>query len=347
MTMAGTHVNNRVAYLDALRIIACFLVIVNHTVQSGALFKLEPSLQWTLAAIWYAVCKVAVPLFVMISGALLCRKIDSPRKLAGRILRIVAVLIIFSAAYYLLFAKDKSLAGFVHGLLADDILIVYWYLYMYVLLLVLMPLLQRAAAGLSERALVVICLAALAALGIVPEVLACTGLVTFSGHLNTAMWLVFPFLALAGYYLAHRLCITRKVFIGAIVMLACTIIAEIAIIYATYLATSGTDYMRIDQAPFGSFLICAACVFVIARYLDERRTERKPLGKLATETAACSFGIYLVHMFFIGWLSPYLSASALGLPPLAATLLFEVVVFVCSLFVSAILRRIPGLRVLL
>lgn len=58
-----------------LRILACFLVIVNHTIEG--LFKYFPSTTGGLSFTVFYFCKIAVPIFLMISGALLIPKEES------------------------------------------------------------------------------------------------------------------------------------------------------------------------------------------------------------------------------------------------------------------------------
>ncbi|HPS81943.1 MAG TPA: acyltransferase family protein, partial [Candidatus Limiplasma sp.] len=91
----------RFAYLDFLRILAAFLVIVNHT-NSLVFEKTAPSDPvWWLSVAWYYLSKIAVPLFVMVSGACLLPRQETYRKTWGRFLRVLLVLVIFSYAYYL------------------------------------------------------------------------------------------------------------------------------------------------------------------------------------------------------------------------------------------------------
>ena len=83
----------RAAFLDFLRILAAFLVIVNHT--NSYVFKaLTPAdSQWHWSILWYYVSKTAVPLFIMISGACLLGKRDSYAKMGRRILRTLLALV--------------------------------------------------------------------------------------------------------------------------------------------------------------------------------------------------------------------------------------------------------------
>ena len=76
--MAGS--SRRESWLDALRIVSAFLVIVNHT-NSKVFQSLAPQdIQWWLSIGWYYVSKMAVPLFVMVSGACLLPRRDSAQQ---------------------------------------------------------------------------------------------------------------------------------------------------------------------------------------------------------------------------------------------------------------------------
>lgn len=90
----------RTVYFDILRVIAFAMVVVNHT--AGKVFKpISPSPTWFASLALFMASKPAVPIFLMISGALLLPKQDSYKKTARRCGRIAAVLLIFSLFYYL------------------------------------------------------------------------------------------------------------------------------------------------------------------------------------------------------------------------------------------------------
>ena len=69
----------RKAYLDALRILAIFLVLFNHTGVNGyALYMVRRGAALFPFYLFNAILiKVAVPLFLMVSGALLLEKEES------------------------------------------------------------------------------------------------------------------------------------------------------------------------------------------------------------------------------------------------------------------------------
>lgn len=97
-------------YLDVLRIIAIYCVLFNHT--NGFLlyathYPLPSSYLYLIISI---LSKVAVPIFFMISGALLLGKDESYQELLRkRILKYTIVLIIISFFYYFCLNYFKGL----------------------------------------------------------------------------------------------------------------------------------------------------------------------------------------------------------------------------------------------
>ena len=97
----------KLIYLEIMRIIAAFFVIFNHTGAIGGGFELfidQPlgSLRYWLYLLISICCKFAVPIFFMISGALLLAR-NEPIKvvLKKRLLPICIALLVFSFGYYL------------------------------------------------------------------------------------------------------------------------------------------------------------------------------------------------------------------------------------------------------
>lgn len=74
----NTHMNHssRQVHIEFLRIVAAFLVIVNHT-NSRIFLARAPSATWFASVTYFFICKIAVPLFLMIMGALLLEKHDT------------------------------------------------------------------------------------------------------------------------------------------------------------------------------------------------------------------------------------------------------------------------------
>lgn len=62
--------NNKIVYLEILRIIACYLVLVNH---SADFIYPNSTFAWVIYYSRFMLCKVAIPIFFMISDYLLLK----------------------------------------------------------------------------------------------------------------------------------------------------------------------------------------------------------------------------------------------------------------------------------
>jgi len=141
---------NHFLYFDILRIICIFFVIFNHTGDKGfLLFSAESlgSFKWCAYVLISILCKIAVPVFFMISGALLLPKKEPLHVIyKKRIPFICIVLLIASFCYYLTYEyplfKDFSLYKFFFRLLCGDWNYSYWFLYAYIAYLVMLPILR-------------------------------------------------------------------------------------------------------------------------------------------------------------------------------------------------------------
>lgn len=97
----------------------------------------------------------------MITGANLLGKVDSYRKHTKRILRILLVGILFSFVYYLryVYVSQESVhfVEFLKLIYHNNITNAYWYLYMYLGILIMMPLLQRMSVYMKKMIICIYC----------------------------------------------------------------------------------------------------------------------------------------------------------------------------------------------
>lgn len=152
---------SREVHLDILRLFAIFLVLFNHTWTRG--FSL-----WTISRnsgvmYWFYMFlsiadKMGVPLFLMISGALLLKRKESLSYTLQKAFRIVVVLTIFSALQYMYGMRgslsDMSLRDFLSRLPTEPLTGAYWYLYAYLGLLFMLPLLQHIAQAITRQEMI-------------------------------------------------------------------------------------------------------------------------------------------------------------------------------------------------
>ena len=145
--------------LEIIRIIAICMVIFNHTGENG--FEMFRTAYGT--PLWYfvilldIVSKAGVPLFFMISGALLLDKEETLKELfVKRILRYGVIILLFSFIYYVrLYIHHPeygfSMKYFFTYIYSTPFIIPYWFLYSYLSFLLILPVLRAVVKSLKEN----------------------------------------------------------------------------------------------------------------------------------------------------------------------------------------------------
>lgn len=150
--------NKRIS-LEVLRIIAMCMVVYNHTGENGfELFRgAHGTWLWYVAILLDVISKAGVPLFFMISGALLLGKDESIKDiLLKRVLRYIIIIVLFSFIYYLrLYIKNPeygfSIKFFITYIYSTPFILPYWFLYRYVSFLLVLPVLRAVVRSLREE----------------------------------------------------------------------------------------------------------------------------------------------------------------------------------------------------
>ena len=145
--------------LDIIRITAIIFVLFTHTGSMGSKIytSLEPyGLYYIFCLSLDVVRMICVPLFLMISGSLLLNKEESIQFLfKKRIIKMILVLILFSFIQYLLTLKDSqqnfSFHNFIYLLYTGNIRGSYWYLYLYLAYLLLLPFIRNIALQMDTE----------------------------------------------------------------------------------------------------------------------------------------------------------------------------------------------------
>ena len=145
----------RVVFIELLRVAACFFVIVNHTV-SDIFLQGEPSPLWFGSLFYFFMSKAAVPLFLMITGYTMLDRWEDWPAVLRRIVRFGLCILLFSAVYYAVGRPAgpwgaHDILTFLLTLLHGPITGAYWYLYLYLGILLMLPFLRRMAAGMERR----------------------------------------------------------------------------------------------------------------------------------------------------------------------------------------------------
>ena len=335
-------------WMDLLRIAAILAVVVIHSVgaatkQSGTGWH---SAWWWGANLLNSACLWCVPVFVMVSGALLldpARRVSSGAFLKRRATRIglplafwIAVYLIFQRQFY---GQDLSVAGTVKAVASGNPYLQLYFLFIVAGLTALTPVLRRVIEHSSRRELTLLTGGALA-FGLGEHAVRELG---GGGGFNA----VTQFLPYVGYYLAGYLLTTFTV-------TERTQRVSRWLVVVGWLGTalgSGALAARYGWTTDGYFLydylsptvmLMSLAVFTAARSWSPKRLSTSRLRRLGGAT----FGVFLIHPLVLFPLQRYLSlpdSSAIG-RTVAWALPVACVVFAATTVIALAVSRVPLVR---
>ncbi|MEG2702653.1 MAG: acyltransferase, partial [Clostridia bacterium] len=307
--------NQHSVYLDLLRALAAFFVIVNHT-NSRIFLMAEPTqLTWTVSVLWYYLSKIAVPLFVMISGACLLGKVDGYRKTARRFGRMLSALLIASYGYFLydawvnygLWPRAMDFGAFLSLVWQQKISDSFWYLWFYLGLLIALPLLQRMAKSMEKRDILYLMTVSFGLYALWPLVTHYLPALTPNCYFVVPACGIFVGLLFAGRYLHCFTHITKRGMLCAGVVLVLSLGISLLLTRIEYERVPyGQTYLFMDDRMSPSLFIIASAMaaLVLARGACMRLdTATSPsaahLRAVITERGGCAFGVFLLQDLFI------------------------------------------------
>lgn len=358
-------------YLDVLRIAAIFLVVINHT---GAFhfpaWNETSSVAYFLQLFWNEIVKMAVPLFFMVSGALLLPKEESLVDLyKKRMLRFCLVYILIVGIQYNVYVVVDgrvelslfSLLALLYGGGAGVEFHAIWFLHAYLGIMLLLPVYRVLARGLQRVHYAYVIGIQLVLCGLIPVfVLFCQGRYFEPCFLNH--WLPFQansptlpfsygyciFYMFLGYY-AEYFCSERPAFLKRWAWAAVLLLLSGCLCMAFALNTESAP--KVAQSVI--FLTAFLPVPCVAAYLITKSfCARVSLGcrwrKIIGTLGMASFTVMLTENLFRVYLRPLVLES---LNPLldrwGANVVLAVIVTVSALLLGVILKQIPVVKKLI
>lgn len=350
--------SERRTHLDALRVLAIFFVVMNHTGYAGQLYYLQihdQPLHWLLMG-FSALHKTAVPLFLMVSGALLIGKEESFGQLfRKRILRFALVLLLFSLLGYLYDLRghlaDFNYFYFLTNLYSYRLVDSYWYLYCYLGYLLVLPFLRRLAPAMRDRDYLYLVLLWLVFKGV--DLLPIFVLGEQYGQSETFVLFVLEytfFFPLMGYYLEQRMdekhFTSKNALLAALAMLLGTVLMCLAT--ERWCSFRGEWPAIAGEVTFGALnFVSALALSFIAKTISLRHPVPVWLAGALRTLGACSFGLYLLQHYFLAWLRPVHTGLSPVIGSYPACLVWALCICLAGSFAAFLLRLIPGLKKLI
>lgn len=342
----------RYFYLDLLRAAAISLVVLIHVV-SNLVYKYNslPPSWWWIANMLDGLARPGVPLFVMISGALLLdpRRAEPPGDFLARRLRKVLLPFLVWSAVYLgwrvwYHGESLSLGGMLTALAEGSTYGHLWFVYMLLGLYLAAPILRAFARAADRRLLGYFLLLSLAAACVAPLLNRALGIeigLQFAAVGGYAGYFVL------GHYL-QRYPVRLKRSWPWIALYAA----------AALFTVLGSGWLTVRQG--GSFsdlfydylspgvVVMSACLFAWARAANLERLEGSRLARQGVLLlSSTSFSIYLMHVIVLevfkgGIFGLHLSATSVH-PLVGIPLTLAVTLGLCA-GTARLAQRVPLLR---
>lgn len=333
---------------DVLRVFSMLGVIYLHTV-AGALRELDNTVLWNFSNVGVAFATPAVPLFFMMSGALLLEE-DKTSDLTflfrRRLPKVLIPLAVWSALVLLYAVLRGDTAGALESarrLLNTPVAIPYWFLYALVPMYLLSPLLKLMTTRMARAHWnYMIGLWVFLTLGLytVRSFLPDAWELTFTEHWTLNVNFVGGYLGyfLLGAWLERWKYIPpRRVLAGVIGAMAALSIFGTR--WDTYAHNAYSDRFTNYLTLFT--MILSSAIFLLAKSYLRGKEEK---GRLLPLLAGVSFPVYLLHPLALG-LGERIWRRMTGIPApgtVPQLVLFYLLVVLFCIAASVILSSVPG-----
>lgn len=335
---------------DVLRVASMLGVIYLHTA-SAALRTLDNTALWGFSNVLTALATPAVPLFFMMSGALLLRedrRVDWRDVLCRRVPRLLVPLLAWSvlalAYQFIRVDRTQAMEG-LKTLLRSPAMVPYWFLYALIPIYLLAPMIKAMTERLAPsgwRYMMGLWLALTIGLSTVRSFVPEAWQTIFIEHYTLNVNVVGGYL---GYFLLGA-CLERlekrpprwALAAGCAFMLAVSIFGTAWDTYAhgDY-STRFTNYLNIFTVAL------SALIFLLAKDCLGDREEK---GKVLPWLANISFGVYLAHAPAIVVMQKLWTRMGIYIADIPLQLLFYAEVTAACIVGVALVSYIPGLSYL-
>lgn len=336
--------NSRKIYIDLIKIIAIFLVIVNHT-NSYVFLSLHPSMTWTISIAYFYFSKVAVPLFIMSTGALMLGNVDSYQKHGARFKRMFIVFVLISTFYYyinvIIPVGYKGIITALSDIIQRPSSNALWYLYLYLSIIIAMPYLQRICKTFEmkdEVYFLFLCFLFASAY----QLLRYYSGVSFFGGFELSIF-TYPIGYLFAGHFIHKFVPKNRLYLMiSLLTLLSSLVFSVIISYFNYLKDSN-DYLFWSNISLPNVVFMSLSLFYITKYFSES-IDTKFTGKAISSISACTFGIYLASDFVLIKTQSYFMNLSTLIKPFISCVAWQISIFIICFIIIKAVRSVPIVR---
>lgn len=334
--------NRKIIYLDILKIFACFMVIINHT--NGFILETKNFYNTTFYCIMFSICKVAVAIFFMITGALVLNKDYSYKKVFKCIFRVCVPIFTFSLFFYI---KDVGIHNinifeFLKLILNKPYILPYWYIYALVGVYLVLPFIQKMVKKFTNKDYIVFILIFL----IIPtliDFLKNFFTLDINYNFQLAFFPIIISVVVCGNYIS-KMKLSKKIFFSSIGVFISSYFIMFLSMYLPYLHEDKISYI-LDSWNTFPVILMSISLFYIFRYLFENKSYSKQITNIITIISSTTFGIYLIHTVLnIKLYKLNIIQKLFSFNGIFAITILDILVFIVCMIIIYLLKRIPFIK---
>lgn len=353
--LQNPQTKTRTVYLDYLRVLATFAVIVIHTCAECWRTGEALSYNWNILTIYESLVRWCVPIFVMISGALFL----NPQKETGlkqlftkNIFRLISSFLFWSFCHSLIDHRKNLLTPSVLFQTVEGYFHL-WFVPMIAGVYLLIPFLKEIIKKEKLTKYFLLLFAVFAV--IIPQtftfIFDCIGIDTISSlvspfkkvinYLNVNFVSGYVGVFILGYFV-NNIKLSQKqrtiIYIGGAIGFITTFIGTVFV--STRLSKPAGyffDYLTINV------MLESVAVFVFFKHLFEKIKISERINSFVAKLSKYSFGIYLCHILVLK-VTAKIGLTAVSFNPIFAVPVTALFVFTVSCIISAIIHKIPILK---
>lgn len=332
----------KIVYLDVLRALATFAVILNHVAGNNWNGFIESN-RWGVFTFYKGLSSFCVPIFLMISGALFLQKdksISIKRLYSHNILRLIIFLLFWSVCYQIYnFGIDvNSIKGIVKNIAYGQTQIHLWFIYMIIGIYVCVPVLKvftdNAPKRMLEYLLIIFFVFTLVCFSLSNIQLRIFKVI----FLNISRLDVRLMSGYIGYFILGHYLNTYE--IGKVHRKIIYVLGIISMLLVTVITVVMSRKNGVPVSNYLEYLTPFVCLWSMAVFVYAKNNFNNVNNNLIEETSKYSLGIYAIHMFVVFELWKH-NFSTFSFNSVCSVPVLTLIVFLVSFISVKILYKIP------
>lgn len=324
-----------VQWLNSIRVFATFSVIFLHvTAPMLYQFGSVPEFYWIIGNIYDSLVRFCVPIFLMISGALILPRIGSISNFFKKRVSRIFFPFMFWSLLYVAFnlsvsLENKNIFIYILTQLRDGASFHLWYIYLIIGMYLFFPVLGKWVVNAEKNEIlyfiVIWLLVILFSIPMLSKFKPNITLNYFAGYIG------YPIL---GYYLAN-FAAHKNIKLVSVLLI---VIGTLATIIGTHIETKAKGSFVVFYYEYLSLnvLMTSVGMFLFFRFFE---FQNKKITAIVNFVGTYSYGIYLSHILVLSFLNMFIKWHIIN--PIIGLPLKSLVCFIISLFVVYLINKIP------